>query len=152
MRSETCSVARTLEIVGEPWALLILREAFQGLERFGEMQEHLGVSRPVLAQRLREMVDAGLLERVPYREEGQRSRHAYRLTQKGRDLYPVVVALREWGDRYAAGDDGPPLLVTHAGCGAPVRVQVVCEDGHVVSGPGDVERRPGPGARLARSA
>jgi DNA-binding HxlR family transcriptional regulator len=144
--SSTCSVARSLEIVGRPWVLLVLREAFYGLRRFSDMQEHLGVSRSVLAARLDEMVEEGLLERVPYREPGRRERAEYVLSDKGRDLYPVIVALRQGGDRHLAGEDGVPVRVEHAGCGAPVRAELVCAAGHVVDS-GDVARRPGPGLR-----
>ena len=144
--SSTCSVARSLEIVGRPWVLLVLREAFYGLRRFSDIQEHLGVSRSVLAARLDEMVEEGLLERRPYREPGRRERTEYVLADRGRDLYPVIVALRQWGDRHLAGDDGVPVHAEHAGCGASVRAELVCEAGHVVDS-GDVERRPGPGMR-----
>ena len=144
--SGTCSVARALEVVGRPWVLLVLREAFYGLRRFGEMQEHLGVSRSVLADRLEALVAEGLLEVRPYREAGSRPRSEYVLTEKGRDLYPVIVALRQWGDRHLAGEDGVPVLVEHAGCGATVRAALVCEAGHEL-GVDDVARRPGPAAR-----
>jgi DNA-binding HxlR family transcriptional regulator len=143
--SGACSVARSLEIVGKPWVLLVLREAFYGLRRFGEMQDHLGVSRSVLAARLDGMVADGLLERRPYREEGQRERAEYVLTQKGRDLYPVIVALRQWGDAHLAGSEGPPVHVEHAGCGAPVRAELRCTAGHPVA-LDQVERRPGSAA------
>lgn len=144
--SATCSVARALEIVGRPWVLLVLREAFHGLRRFSDMQQHLGVSRSVLAARLDAMVDEGLLERRPYREPGRRERTEYVLTDKGLDLYPVIVALRQWGDRHLSGDAGVPIISEHAGCGAPVRAELVCGAGHVVA-TDEVERRPGPAAR-----
>jgi DNA-binding HxlR family transcriptional regulator len=149
--SSTCSVARAVEIVGQPWVLLVLREAFYGLRRFSDMQAHLGVSRSVLAARLDAMVQDGLLERRPYREPGQRERTEYVLTERGRDLYPVIVALRQWGDRHLAGDAGVPVLAEHDGCGATVRAALVCDAGHVVT-PDDVERRPGPGHRLREPA
>jgi DNA-binding HxlR family transcriptional regulator len=145
--SATCSVARSLEIVGQPWVLLVLREAFYGLRRFSDIQAHLGVSRSVLAARLEAMVDEGLLERRPYREPGRRERTEYVLSDKGRDLYPVIVALRQWGDRHLAGDAGVPILAEHEGCGATVHAALVCDAGHVV-GVDEVERRPGPAARL----
>lgn len=144
--SATCSVARALDIVGQPWVLLVLREAFHGLRRFSDIQAHLGVSRSVLAARLDAMVDEGLLERRPYREPGQRERTEYVLTGKGRDLYPVIVSLRQWGDRHLAGDAGVPIISEHAGCGAPVHAQLVCDAGHVVT-IDEVERRPGPAAK-----
>ncbi|MDO9410344.1 helix-turn-helix domain-containing protein [Patulibacter sp.] len=145
--SATCSVARAVDVVGQPWVLLVLREAFHGLRRFSDMQDHLGVSRSVLASRLEAMVQEGLLERSPYREPGQRERTEYVLTDKGRDLYPVIVALRQWGDRHLAGEAGVPIHSEHAGCGAAVHAELVCEAGHVVDS-GDVVRRPGPGSRL----
>lgn len=149
--SATCSVARSLEVVGQPWVLLVLREAFHGLRRFSDMQAHLGVSRSVLAGRLAAMVDEGLLERRPYREPGRRERTEYVLTDKGRDLYPVIVALRQWGDRHLAGDAGVPVHAEHEGCGATVRAALVCDAGHAV-GPDEVERRPGPAARPRQPA
>lgn len=145
--SATCSVARSLEIVGQPWVLLVLREAFYGLRRFSEIQDHLGVSRSVLAARLEAMVEEGLLERRPYREPGRRERTEYVLTAKGRDLYPVIVALRQWGDRHLAGEAGVPIHTEHAGCGAAVHATLVCDAGHEVT-VDDVLRRPGPGHRL----
>ncbi len=145
--SSTCSVARAVEIVGQPWVLLVLREAFYGLRRFSDMQAHLGVSRSVLAARLDAMVQDGLLERRPYREPGQRERTEYVLTERGRDLYPVIVALRQWGDRHLAGEEGVPVHAEHADCGAPVRAALVCDAGHVVTAD-EVQRRPGPGHRL----
>jgi DNA-binding HxlR family transcriptional regulator len=149
--SATCSVARALDVVGQPWVLLVLREAFYGLRRFSDIQDHLGVSRSVLAARLDAMVTDGLLERRPYREPGQRERTEYVLTDKGRDLYPVIVALRQWGDRHLAGDAGVPVIAEHEGCGAPVHAALVCDAGHVV-GSDDVHRHPGPGHRLRATA
>lgn len=144
-----CSVRRTLEVVGEKWTLLILRECFNGVGRFDQIRDHVGVSDPVLATRLRTLVDAGVLEAVPYREPGRRRRHEYRLTDQGRDLYPVVMALREWGDRHRVDAAGPPILVRHRDCGAPVTVSVRCTDGHELTSPREARVEPGPGARLA---
>ncbi|WP_026909650.1 winged helix-turn-helix transcriptional regulator [Patulibacter minatonensis] len=149
--SATCSVARALDIVGQPWVLLVLREAFYGLRRFSDIQDHLGVSRSVLASRLEAMVREDLLERRPYREPGQRERTEYVLTDKGRGLYPVIVALRQWGDEHLTGDAGVPVHTEHEGCGATVRAALVCDAGHVV-GVDEVERRPGPGHRLRATA
>jgi DNA-binding HxlR family transcriptional regulator len=92
----------------------------------------VGIAEAVAAKRLRELVDAGLLERQPYREPGQRTRHEYRLTAKGRDLVPAALALMQWGDRYLSDDDGGPLALRHTGCGSPVAVRVRCEAGHDV--------------------
>ncbi|WP_104524447.1 winged helix-turn-helix transcriptional regulator [Blastococcus atacamensis] len=136
-----CSVAGTLAVVGEKWSLLVMREAFLGVRRFADLQQALGAPKAVLTDRLATLVQEGLLSREPYRVDGARQRHEYRLTEKGRDLYPTLVALMQWGDRYLA--DGPvPLALEHAGCGAPVRVALVCGDGHEVPGPRDVRARP----------
>jgi DNA-binding HxlR family transcriptional regulator len=145
--TSTCAIGTTLDLVGKPWVLLIMREVFRGLHRFSDIQAHLDVSRPVLAARLDVLVRAGVLARVPYREPGQRPRHEYQLTEKGRDLYPVLTALRDWGDRHLPKDDGPSTIVEHRGCGARVHAALVCEDGHRLESYEDVQARPGPGAR-----
>jgi DNA-binding HxlR family transcriptional regulator len=145
-----CSIGRAVEVIGQPWVLLVLREAFRGIRRFDEIQDHLGVSRSVLAARPETMVSAGLLERRAYREAGQRTRWEYELTGKGHDLYPVLTALRQWGDAHLADPEGPPVLAEHADCGAPVRVELVCDRGHAIHGDEEVVRRPGPSARPRR--
>jgi DNA-binding HxlR family transcriptional regulator len=145
--TSNCSVGRTVDIVGAPWVLLIVREVLRGVRRFAEMQDHLGVSRSVLTDRLDHLVSTGVLERRAYREPGQRERAEYALTQKGLDLYPVLTALRDWGDKYVADPEGPAMNATHRDCGAPVHVALVCEQGHRIDGPDDVERYPGPSAR-----
>jgi DNA-binding HxlR family transcriptional regulator len=142
-----CSVGRSLEILAQPWVLLILREVVRGIDRFADIQSRLGVSRSVLAERLELLVARGVLAKVPYQEAGQRRRHAYALTEKGRDLIPVLSALREWGDRYLADPAGPPLLTEHEGCGHPVHLVYECDAGHRLSGPDEITRRPGPSAR-----
>lgn len=133
-----CSVAGTLGIVGEKWTLLVLREAFLGVRRFADLQRILGAPKAVLTDRLATLVDQGILVRVPYQADGERQRHEYRLTQKGIDLYPALVALMEWGDRYLTHDGGVPLQLRHRDCGARVRLALVCEDGHPVSGAREV--------------
>lgn len=147
-RVDNCSIERTLAIVGEKWTFLVLREAFSGVRRFADMQTMTGAPRQVLSARLARLVDEGLLRKVPYREPGQRQRDEYRLTDKGRDLYPLLVALMHWGDRYVADPDGPPVVLTHRGCGAPIEQHLRCTDGHEVSGPREVTPEPGTGARL----
>lgn len=137
-----CSVAGTLAVVGEKWSLLVLREAFLGVRRFADFQRNLGAPRAVLTDRLATLVEQGVLTRVPYQDEGERQRHEYRLTQKGIDLYPALVALMEWGDRYLTGDGEPPLQLRHRDCGARVRLELVCEDGHAVSGAREVRAVP----------
>lgn len=129
---DRCSIGRAMEVVGTRSAMLLMREAFFGTRRFDDFAARVGVTEAVAAKRLRELVDAGLLERSPYQEPGQRTRHEYLLTQKGRDLVPAALALMQWGDRYLAGEDGPPLAVQHVDCGAPVSVDVRCASGHDV--------------------
>jgi len=119
-----CSVARTLDVVGEKWALLAVREVFLGNRKFDEMVKRTGAPRDTLAARLRTLVGAGILERRQYSEHP--ARFEYHLTDAGRDLYPVIATLMRWGDRYLAGDDGPPLLLQHH-CGHRLVTQVVCE-------------------------
>jgi DNA-binding HxlR family transcriptional regulator len=111
------------------------------------MQQRTGIPRQVLSDRLARLVQEGLLRKVPYQDSGQRSRHEYRLTAKGLDLYPVLVGLMHWGDQYATGPDGPPVLLRHRGCGEPVHLQLACEAGHVLDSAREVAPVPGPGAR-----
>lgn len=121
----SCSVARTLEVVGEKWALLVVREAFLGVHRFDEMVARTGAPRDTIAARLRSLVEAGVLERHRYSERPPRDE--YLLTEAGRDLYPVIVALRQWGDRHRSGADGPPLRVEHR-CGQVLDAALVCRE------------------------
>ena len=140
--NQICSIARSLEVVGERWSLLIVRDAFLGLKRFGEFQASLGIARNVLTERLNRLVDEGILERVRYQERP--TRYEYRLTGKGGELGTAVIALLQWGDRHLAGEAGPPRLVEHAGCGGKVEVHRVCEKCGKVIGPQEVELKPGP--------
>ncbi len=142
-----CAIGAAVGILGERATFLVLREAFNGVRRFDDMQRRTGMPRQVLSQRLARLVAEGMLRRVPYRESGQRSRDEYRLTDKGLDLYPVLVALMEWGDRYAAGPAGPPVVLRHRDCGEPVRLQLSCAAGHALTSARDVTPVPGPGAR-----
>ena len=127
-----CSIGRAVQVVGSRSALLLMREAFDGTRRVGDFAERVGITEAAAAKRLRELVDAGLLERTPYRETGQRTRHEYQLTPMGRDLLPAALALMQWGDGYLAGEEGPPVALHHADCGAPVAVEVRCAEGHDV--------------------
>lgn len=120
-----CSIARALSVVGERWTLLILREAFAGARRFDEFRQRLGIARNVLTARLQGLVRDGVLERVPCPESPRR--FEYRLTPKGRDLYPVLVSLLRWGDRWLAGPEGPPLVLIHQPCGCEANPAVRCE-------------------------
>jgi DNA-binding HxlR family transcriptional regulator len=142
-----CAIGAAVGVLGERPTFLVLREAFNGVRRFDDMQRRTGMPRQVLSQRLGRLVAEGLLRRVPYQERGQRSRDEYRLTDKGLDLYPVLVALMEWGDRYEGDADGPPILLRHRDCGEPVRLQLTCEAGHVLESAREVTPVPGPGAR-----
>src|ERR1700729_4505461 len=120
-KAERCTIAKAIDVVSTRSAILILREAFYGTARFDDFAERVGISEPVAAARLRELVDEGLLEREDYREPGQRTRQQYRLTEKGADLFPVLVALMEWGDRWL-DDRGGPTELLHPDCGGPGRV------------------------------
>jgi DNA-binding HxlR family transcriptional regulator len=138
-----CSVAQCLEVVGEWWSMLIVRDAFLGYSRFDQFSERLGISRNVLTSRLARLVDAGVLMKVPYSQ--QPLRHDYRLTEKGRDLWPVLTAMRQWGDRHAAPDGPPVQLVHQRGCGHVCQAVLVCSECGETLGPGDVKASPGPG-------
>jgi DNA-binding HxlR family transcriptional regulator len=144
--SENCTIGRAMEILGERWTVIVLREVFVGVRRFDDMRARTGIPRQVLTNRLATLCEHGLLRREPYREPGARVREEYRLTQKGLDLYPVLVALREWGDRYLADAAGPPLQTVHRDCGEPVHVELHCDAGHELE-PRAVVPRPGPGLR-----
>ena len=119
-----CSIARTLDIVGEKWALLALREVFLGDRRFDEMIRRTGAPRDTLAARLRTLTAAGVLERRQYSEHP--ARFEYHLTDAGRDLYPVIATLMRWGDKYLAGQEGPPLVLEHS-CGHRLVPELVCQ-------------------------
>jgi DNA-binding HxlR family transcriptional regulator len=142
-----CTIAGALAQVGEKWTFLVLREAFNGVRRFDDMQRRTGAPRQVLTSRLGRLVDDGILRKVPYREPGQRARSEYRLTDKGLDLFPIIVALLEWGNKHAAGPGGPLVTLTHRDCGAPAGLQLACAAGHVLDSAREVTPRPGPGAR-----
>lgn len=148
--TENCSVRRTLDLVGDRWSMQILRDAMNGVRRFDAFQRHVGLSAAVLADRLRKLVAAGVLETRAYREPGSRTRSEYRLTEKGWDLWPVMIALMQWGDKYAADPEGPLLEVRHAECGAEVRAVVECPEDHTALTPREVAVRLGPAARFVR--
>jgi DNA-binding HxlR family transcriptional regulator len=139
---QNCSIARTLELIGERWTILIIREAFLGTRRFDDFQRQLGIARNVLQARLERLVEAGMFKRVQYQERPPR--YEYRLTSKGADIWPVVVALLKWGDRHAA-PDGPPVVLAHKGCGGEVDDRRRCVRCGADLDPWDVEARPGPG-------
>ncbi|GAA1817998.1 helix-turn-helix transcriptional regulator [Planosporangium flavigriseum] len=135
--NEHCSIAATLEIVGDRWTLLILREACQGVRRFTDFEDRLGVARTVLSDRLARLVDEGIMKRRRYQERPER--FEYCLTAKGRDLWPVLSALRTWGDRHLMGGN-PPLLVRHRDCGGLITDRRVCADCGAPVEVDDVER------------
>jgi DNA-binding HxlR family transcriptional regulator len=144
-----CSIARTLELVGEKWTLLVLREVFNGVRRFEDLHRRIGAPRQVLSQRLGRLVSAGLLHRKPYQDPGQRTRYEYRLTEAGLDLYPILVALLHWGDTHRPAPAGPALVLTHRDCGEPIGLALRCRAGHELASAREVRPRPGPGAAHA---
>jgi DNA-binding HxlR family transcriptional regulator len=145
-----CSIEQALELVSTRSSLILMREAFYGVTRFDDLVTRAGVSEPVAAARLKELVAHGLLAREPYREPGQRTRHAYRLTEKGAELLPVLVALMRWGDRWSpAYEGGGPVALTHVGCGEPVDVELRCAAGHRVTAP-EIHVAPTPRAVRGR--
>ena len=142
-----CTIAAALGIVGEKWTFMVLREAFNGVRRFDDMQRRTGAPRQVLSNRLARLINDGILRKAPYQEPGQRPRSEYRLTEKGIELFPVIASLLAWGDKHAGAPGGPQVLLTHRDCGAPVGLQLACEDGHVLGSAREVTPVPGPGAR-----
>jgi DNA-binding HxlR family transcriptional regulator len=144
--AENCTIGRALEIIGEKWSILVLREVFMGIRRFEDLRVRTSIPRQVLTNRLATLVEHGLLRRQPYQDPGHRSRDEYRLTQKGLELYPVLVALLEWGDRYLGDPDGSPIVLSHRECGEPVHIEVRCAAGHTVE-PRAVRSAPGPARR-----
>src|SRR5262249_29378823 len=142
--TQTCSIARALEVVGERWTLLILRNVILGIHRFDDQQRQLGVARNVLASRLERLVDEQILERRPYGERPVR--HEYHLTEKGRALWPVLLELMHWGNRYAPEPGGPPRIVRHNDCGGIVGIHSACTSCVQLVELEDVFSEPGPGA------
>lgn len=147
--STRCSVARTASVVGDAWTVLVLRDLFNGVRRFDDLAAHLGIARNVLTRRLTSLIEEGVVVRAPYREPGRRERHEYRLTAAGRDLRPVILAMLAWGDTHRPDPAGPPMRVEHAGCGAPVQVELRCAEGHEIEKGTRLRAVPGPGARRA---
>jgi DNA-binding HxlR family transcriptional regulator len=141
---QVCSVARSLEVVGERWTLLILRDAVLGLERFEEFQDSLGIASNVLTNRLKLLCDEDVLERV--RDEQRPGRRKYVLTTKGRELAPALITLMKWGDRHYPTPHGPPRLTLHAGCGGNVGADLRCERCGQYTAVREIELPPGPGA------
>ena len=143
--NQSCSIAGALEVVGERWSLLIVRDILLGLRRFDELQSNLGIARNVLQARLTRLQDHGVIERIPYQQRPLR--HEYRLTEKGLDLWPMIVALMNWGDRHAAPEGGPAVVIEHRGCGGSVDEHRICERCGARLKARDAIGRAGPGAR-----
>ena len=140
-----CSVAKALEVIGERWSLLIVRAVMHGNRRFGEIQESLGIARNVLSARLQRLVDEEILERRAYQESPPR--YEYFLTEKGLDLWPALIALLNWGDRYSPSPEGPRRLIVHKECGGTVSERGICESCGKLLTARDAKQVPGPGAK-----
>jgi DNA-binding HxlR family transcriptional regulator len=139
-----CSIARTLDVIGEPWSPLILRDVYVGINRFGQLQSDLGISRKVLAQRLSWLVEQGIIERREYMS--QPPRHEYVLTTKGQELCDLLLVMVRWGDRWTAGEAGPPVLYRHHACGKISQVELHCSQCDRPMRATDIDVLPGPGA------
>ena len=137
-----CSIATTLDVIGDRWSLLILRDVFRGARRFSEIQTDLGIAKNLLSDRLTSLVGHGVLERIPYQERPVR--YEYRLTPKGADLSTALIALMGWGDRWYASNGAPTVLV-HERCGEPLEQLVRCPECDETVSPGAIRSRPGPG-------
>jgi DNA-binding HxlR family transcriptional regulator len=146
--AEACSLARTLSLIGDRWTLLILRDCFLRVRRFDDFQARLGIGRPILADRLKKLVDAFILAKVPYQQNPVR--YEYRLTPKGLDLYPVVLSIVHFGDTHLAGKKGRPLLHRHRACGHVFDPVLTCSECGEALDPREVEVLPGPGAGAPR--
>jgi DNA-binding HxlR family transcriptional regulator len=144
---QICSIARSLEVLGERWTLLIVRDALLGSRRFDDFLHSLGLARNVLTDRLNRLVEAGVMHRIPYQQRP--TRHEYQLTPMGRELAIPVVALMQWGDRHLAGPAGPPRLAQHHSCGGPVRATFTCAECGKPVAPQDMDMIPGPGLSAA---
>jgi DNA-binding HxlR family transcriptional regulator len=142
--SQNCSIARPLSVLGERWTLLVLREIFLGNRRFDEIRDELGVATNILSARLATLVDQGIVERRLYAEHPER--FEYRLTEKGRDLQPILLTFLRWGDKYTAGPAGPPLETVHTQCDHVFHLVPTCSHCGKEVKPGETQPRPGPGA------
>jgi DNA-binding HxlR family transcriptional regulator len=147
--NQVCSIARALEMVGDRWTMLVIRESFMGTRRFDGYQRNLGCARNVLTDRLNRLVEVGILRKEPYQERP--TRYEYRLTRRGVELWPAMMTLKSWGDRHLA-PDGPPVLVLHRDCGGEIDERLHCSDCGSELGPGDVYVEPGPGIAAAAPA
>jgi len=148
LENEACSVARTVSVIGDRWTLLILRDCFLRVRRFDAFQARLGITRPLLAIRLRKLVKDGVLTKVPYQQRP--TRYEYRLTPKGLDLYPIVMSIVHWGDVHMSGRKGRPLLHEHVACGKTFDPVMTCSKCGEVLDPRAVHVHRGPGAASPR--
>lgn len=143
-----CSIAQTLEVIGEWWTPLILRDAMWGITRFDDFQQRLGIARNILSKRLDRLVEEGVMERRTY--DAGRQRHDYRLTEKGKDLWQVLVVLRQWGDTWIAGEGNEPALIRHTGCGEVAHAVLTCDKCGEELHRREIAPVPGPGLRDER--
>lgn len=141
LADQPCSVARSTAVIGDRWTLMILRDCFLGVRRFEAFQERLGISRTIIADRLKLLTDEGVLKKVAYQERPVR--HEYRLTEKGLDLYPVILAIVSWGDRHYADQRGPPIIRRHKACGCDFQPVMTCSECGGAVEARDVEARAG---------
>jgi DNA-binding HxlR family transcriptional regulator len=144
-KMQNCSIAGALEVVGERWSLLIVRNVFLGLRRFDQIQANLGIARNVLQARLQRLIEQGVLERRPYQQRPPR--YEYFLTEKGLDLWPIVVSLMQWGDRHTPPEQGPAVVLEHRGCGGRVDEHRTCAKCGARLNARDSRAMPGPGAQ-----
>jgi DNA-binding HxlR family transcriptional regulator len=144
---QNCSIARALEVLGDRWTLLVIRESFLRVRRFEDFQRNLGVARNILTDRLGRLVEEGILERVRYQERP--ARFEYRLTEKGIDLWPTIMTLMQWGDRYYVPAAGAPRVIRHRDCGGELTRRLMCAKCGAELGARDVVPEPGPGALVA---
>ena len=143
--SSECSIQQTLDLIGDRWMLLIIRNLFRGARRFGQLEQDLGIAKNLLASRLNNLVEAEVIEKVPYQDRPLR--HEYLLTDKGRDLSPSLVALMRWGDRWCNGGAAPTVLI-HAECGTPLDQVTHCPSCDDALDPSQIRSRPGPGSMV----
>ena len=142
-----CSIARTASVIGDSWTMLILRNAFMRIRRFEDFQANLGLTRHLLASRLKRLVSVGILSREPYQQRPVR--YEYRLTEKGRALYPIIMALTAWGDTWMDEGQGAPLNLQHKNCGKLMHPVTVCSECREPLNAGEVTAIPGPGLSVA---
>jgi DNA-binding HxlR family transcriptional regulator len=144
LADQPCSVARSVAVIGDRWTLMVLRDLFLGIRRFEDFERRLRISRSIIADRLKRLVDEGVLRKEAYQENPVR--HEYRLTDKGLALHPVIMSIVHWGDAHYAGEAGPPLLHRHKACGCDFAPVLSCSECGDAVGARDVEVRMGPGS------